>query len=93
MCLNRRHCDELLHTVCRGFDVHVLPLYQLQRLVAKLALRSEVCARGSEWQSLNSKLLTLRYLNRSRCSREELDITKAPFFTPYSNACGSNAVT
>ncbi len=26
----------------RGFDTHVLPLFQLQRLVAKLALRNEV---------------------------------------------------
>lgn len=27
----------------RGFDMHTLPLYQLQRLVARLALKSEVC--------------------------------------------------
>ncbi len=26
----------------RGFDTHVLPLFQLQRLVARLALRNEV---------------------------------------------------
>ncbi|KAF5838899.1 hypothetical protein DUNSADRAFT_1989 [Dunaliella salina] len=30
----------------RGFDVHVLPLFQLQRLVAKLALRSETKRKG-----------------------------------------------
>lgn len=26
----------------RGFDTHILPLFQLQRMVAKLALRNEV---------------------------------------------------
>lgn len=35
----------------RGFDMHVLPLYHLQRMIAKLALKNEV-----RQQSLSSSL-------------------------------------